>query len=98
MKKLYDFPASAEGMLKSYRKHAEALINTTDFLSPSHGYERIAHFSLLDDLLSYVYYLESGRWPEESLAEKLPARPSELGPFKMPAILADIENLKAKRK
>jgi len=49
MNKDYDFPASAEGMLRSYRKHVVDIINTTTFLDASNGYLRIAHFALLGE-------------------------------------------------
>lgn len=94
MNRNYDFPTSAERMLRSYRKHVVDLINTTTFLDSSYGFERIAHFTMLDDLLSYVYYLENGRWLGERDTDDLPARPYELGPFKLPSVLEDIKNNK----
>lgn len=81
MKREYNFHASAERMLKNHREHVEELIKTTEFLSATHGYQRIAHFSVIDDLLSYVYFLETGKWPSEDGSLGMPARPQELGPL-----------------
>ncbi len=89
MIKSYDFPTSAKSMLNSSREHIEELLKSTDFLDPSHGHNRIAHFALLDDLLMYLCFLENGSWPTEGY-NYLP-RSSELGPGNFPAFLQSIK-------
>jgi hypothetical protein len=91
MNKDFAFPACAEQMLKSYREHIAELINTTNFLDPSHGYRRLTHFAQLDDLLSYIYYIENGRWLDDvPYFVDVPARPDVLGPFSLPSVIEDI--------
>lgn len=80
----YSFPASTLTLLRSYRQHMTELAESTDFLSPSHGYQRLAHFSVLDDLLIHLFFQEYGRMPGSDDRDGINARPEELGPAHSP--------------
>lgn len=65
------------------------LVQTTDFLSPSHGYQRLAHFSVLDDLLIHLFFQEHGRMPSSNERDGINPRPEELGPAHRPNLDSD---------
>lgn len=94
MNKVYEFPASAKMMLESHRKHSKELLETTDFLHPSNGYQRFAHYALMDNLLCYVFFLENGYWPHERASEVKESRPLEFGECDVPGVLDMLGQLK----
>ena len=80
------FPVSSTSLLRSYRKHMADLVGETDFLSPSHGFERLAHFALIDDLLIQLFYLEHGRKPGSEVRDGIGDRVEALGPAHAPFV------------
>lgn len=85
----YSFPVSTLTLLRSYRQHMTELAESTDFLSPSHGYQRLAHFSVLDDLLIHLFIQEHGRMPSSDERDRINPRPEELGPAHCPNLDLD---------
>lgn len=62
------------------------LVQTTDFLSPTHGYQRLAHFATVDDLLINLFFIEHGREPGSDIRDDIGERVEELGPAHAPFV------------
>lgn len=82
----HTFPVSTVSLLRSHRKHMAELVASTDFLNPSHGYQRLAHFAAIDDLLVHLFVQEHSRAPGTDEKDRISERPEELGPIKPPAL------------